>query len=133
MITGEIKSKVDKIWDTMWAGGISNPLSVVEQLTYLLFIKRLDEIEKREENKARRTGKYSRERLFGEDQQLLRWSHFREMAPERLFEVVRDEVFPFMKSPGSGSATPTGKYCTTRWPDCPASNPTTISNRACST
>lgn len=100
MITGEIKSKVDKIWDTMWAGGISNPLSVVEQLTYLLFIKRLDEIEKREENKTRRTGKYSRERLFGEDQQHLRWSHFREMAPERLFEVVRDEVFPFMKSLG---------------------------------
>jgi hypothetical protein len=38
MITGEIKSKVDRIWDTMWAGGISNPLSVIEQLTYLLFL-----------------------------------------------------------------------------------------------
>jgi hypothetical protein len=44
MITGEIKSKVDRIWDTMWSGGISNPLSVIEQLTYLLFIKRLDEL-----------------------------------------------------------------------------------------
>ena len=44
MITGELKSKVDKIWDTMWSGGISNPLSVIEQLTYLLFIKRLDEL-----------------------------------------------------------------------------------------
>ena len=44
MITGELKSKVDKIWDTMWSGGISNPISVVEQLTYLLFIKRLDEL-----------------------------------------------------------------------------------------
>ena len=42
MITGELKSKVDRIWDTMWSGGISNPLSVIEQLTYLLFIKRLD-------------------------------------------------------------------------------------------
>ena len=41
MITGELKSKVDRIWDTMWSGGISNPLSVIEQLTYLLFIKRL--------------------------------------------------------------------------------------------
>ena len=47
MITGEIKSKVDAIWDTMWSGGISNPLIVVEQLTYLLFIKRLDELHTR--------------------------------------------------------------------------------------
>ena len=44
MITGELKSKVDNIWNTMWSGGISNPLSVIEQLTYLLFIKRLDEL-----------------------------------------------------------------------------------------
>ena len=44
VITGELKSKVDKIWDTTWSGGISNPLSVIEQLTYLLFIKRLDEL-----------------------------------------------------------------------------------------
>ena len=100
MITGEIKSKVDRIWDTMWAGGISNPLSVVEQLTYLLFIKRLDEIEKLEEHKAKRTGKYARARIFSADQQHLRWSHFRDMAPEPLFEVVRDQVFPFMKSLG---------------------------------
>ena len=54
MITGEIKSKVDAIWDTMWSGGISNPLIVVEQLTYLLFIKRLDELHTREEHKAAR-------------------------------------------------------------------------------
>ena len=47
MITGELKSKVDRIWDTMWSGGISNPLSVIEQLTYLLFIKRLDELHTR--------------------------------------------------------------------------------------
>ncbi|MFU8878627.1 MAG: type I restriction-modification system subunit M, partial [Wenzhouxiangellaceae bacterium] len=100
MITGEIKSKVDRIWDTMWAGGISNPLSVVEQLTYLLFIKRLDEIERLEENKARRTGRYARTRIFGQDQQHLRWSHFRDKAPEQLFEIVRDQVFPFMKSLG---------------------------------
>ena len=101
MITGEIKSKVDKIWDTMWAGGVSNPLSVVEQLTYLLFIKRLDEIQTREEAKAARTGKYAREPLFGPDQEHLRWSRFRDIDPEKMFEVVRDEVFPFMKSLGA--------------------------------
>jgi hypothetical protein len=52
MITGELKSKVDRIWDTMWSGGISNPLSVIEQLTYLLFIKRLDELQTLKEAKA---------------------------------------------------------------------------------
>ena len=57
MITGELKSKVDRIWDTMWSGGISNPLSVIEQLTYLLFIKRLDELHTLRESKAARTGK----------------------------------------------------------------------------
>ena len=56
MITGELKSKVDRIWDTMWSGGISNPLSVIEQLTYLLFTKRLDELQTLKENKAARTG-----------------------------------------------------------------------------
>ena len=54
MITGEIKSKVDAIWDTVWSGGISNPLTVVEQLTYLLFVKRLDELHTLEERKAAR-------------------------------------------------------------------------------
>ena len=52
MITGELKSKVDSIWNTMWSGGISNPLSVIEQLTYLLFIKRLDELHTLKERKA---------------------------------------------------------------------------------
>lgn len=64
MITGELKSKVDRIWDTMWSGGISNPLSVIEQLTYLLFIKRLDEIQTRKENKAARTGKPIEDPIF---------------------------------------------------------------------
>ena len=57
MITGELKSKVDRIWDTMWSGGISNPLSVIEQLSHLLFIKRLDEPHTRDEHKAARTSR----------------------------------------------------------------------------
>ena len=64
MITGELKSKVDRIWDTMWSGGISNPLSVIEQLTYLLFIKRLDELHTLKERKAARTGKPIEEPVF---------------------------------------------------------------------
>ena len=64
MITGELKSKVDHIWDAMWSGGISNPLSVIEQLTYLLFIKRLDELHTLQEHKAARTGKPIEEPVF---------------------------------------------------------------------
>jgi type I restriction enzyme M protein len=98
MITGELKSKVDRIWDTMWAGGIANPLSVIEQLTYLLFIKRLDELHTLKERKAARTGQAVEEPIFGDDQELLRWSRFKETAPEKMFETVRDGVFPFIKS-----------------------------------
>ena len=100
MITGELKSKVDKIWDTMWSGGISNPLSVIEQLTYLLFIKRLDELHTLKERKAARTGTPIHEPVFAADQARLRWSRFEDAAPEQLFETVRDGVFPFIKSLG---------------------------------
>ena len=100
MITGELKSKVDTIWDTMWSGGISNPLSVIEQLTYLLFIKRLDELHTLKEHKASRTGKPIEDPIFAASQDKLRWSRFKEIAPEQMFETVRDGVFPFMKTLG---------------------------------
>ena len=100
MITGEIKAKVDRIWDTMWSGGISNPLSVIEQLTYLLFIKRLDELHTLKERKAARIGKPVEEPVFAADQDHLRWSRFKETAPETMFTTVRDEVFPFIKGLG---------------------------------
>jgi type I restriction enzyme M protein len=101
MITGEIKSKVDSIWDTMWSGGVSNPLSVIEQLTYLLFIKRLDELHTLKEAKATRTKKPIEDPLFTDKQNSLRWSRFKDAAPEKMFETVRDDVFPFMKSLGA--------------------------------
>jgi len=100
MITGELKSRIDRIWDAMWSAGIANPLSVIEQLTYLLFIKRLDELHTLAEKKAARTGKAVEAPIFGDGQDGLRWSRFKELAPERMFEVVRDEVFPFIKSLG---------------------------------
>ncbi|MCB1134132.1 MAG: type I restriction-modification system subunit M N-terminal domain-containing protein, partial [Verrucomicrobiae bacterium] len=68
MITGDLKSKIDRIWDTMWSGGISNPLSVIEQLTYLLFIKRLDELHTLREHKAARLGTPIEEPIFSPDQ-----------------------------------------------------------------
>ena len=100
MITGELRSKVDRIWDTMWSGGISNPLSVIEQLTYLLFIKRLDELHTLKEAKAARTKTPIEEPVFSPGQEHLRWSYFKETAPERMFETVREEVFPFIKALG---------------------------------
>ncbi|HYD47977.1 MAG TPA: class I SAM-dependent DNA methyltransferase [Terriglobales bacterium] len=101
MITGELKARVDRIWDAMWAGGISNPLTVIEQLTYLLFIKRLDEVQTRKEDKAQRTGKPIEEPIFTTKQEALRWSRFKETAPAVMFGTVRDKVFPFIKTLGN--------------------------------
>lgn len=103
MITGELKSKVDRIWDTMWSGGIANPLSVIEQLTYLLFVKRLDELHTLRERKAARLGQPLEDPIFTEQQHRLRWSRFKDFSPEEMFETVRDGVFPFIKSLGAGS------------------------------
>jgi type I restriction enzyme M protein len=100
MVTGDLRSKIDSIWNTMWSGGISNPLSVIEQLTYLLFIKRLDEIQTLEENKASRTGKRVKNPIFTSKQKHLRWSRFKDDAPEKMYETVREEVFPFIKTLG---------------------------------
>ena len=100
MITGDLKSKVDKIWDTLWSGGISNPLTVIEQLTYLLFIKRLDELHTLKERKAARLGCAIEEPIFAADEDGLRWSRFKDAAPEPVFEAIRDKVFPFMKTLG---------------------------------
>ena len=68
MITGAVKSNVDSIWNTMWSGGISNPLSVIEQLTYLHFIKRLDKLHTLKERRAARTGKPIEAPMFTAEQ-----------------------------------------------------------------
>lgn len=99
MITGTIKSQIDRIWDAFWAGGISNPIEVIEQMTYLLFIKRLDEIQTREEKKASRTGKPLENPIFNKKQQKLRWSRFKGLGdPSELYRLVSDEIFPFIKN-----------------------------------
>lgn len=100
MITGELKSKVDAVWMTLYSGGISNPLSVIEQLTYLLFIRRLDELHTRRESKAARLKTAIEDPIFGEDDYHLRWSRFKETHPKQMFETVRDEVFQHMKDLG---------------------------------
>ena len=103
MITGELKSKIDRVWDAFWSGGISNPLEVIEQITYLLFIRRLDDIQTRAENRARITGEGIKDPVFLPGQAHLRWSQFKNASPEVMHKTVADKVFPFLRSMGDGT------------------------------
>jgi type I restriction enzyme M protein len=112
MLTGEIRGQVDAIWNSFWTGGISNPLEVMEQITYLLFIRRLDEMHTLEERKAARLKRPMERHIFPEGQDSrnrpfedLRWSRFKHMAPAEMFEVVGDHVFPFLRNMGGDQST----------------------------
>lgn len=107
MITGEIKSQVDKIWESFWTGGVSNPLTVIEQFTYLLFIRRLDETQLLEEKKAAMIKKPVSNVIFTEDQKELRWSSFKNKEPQTMFDLFTKpivggiSVFDHMKQVGA--------------------------------
>ena len=101
MITGELKSQIDQIWNTFWTGGITNTITIVEQLTYLIFIKDLDETEVRNELKAKRGFKYTP--LFGEEQQDFRWKNLKELDVNKRHELFNnnvDGIFPFIRNLG---------------------------------
>lgn len=100
MITGELKSKVDKLWDAFWSGGISNPLEIIEQITYLLFIRRLDELHTLQEKKANRLGTAINDPIFPATKKAekLRWSRLKNFSPQEMFDVISTQVFPFMKN-----------------------------------
>ncbi len=106
MITGELKSQVDKIWNAFWTGGISNPLTVIEQFTFLLFIRRLDEKQTMEEKKANLIGVPTANPIFTDKQKELRWSSFKNKAPEAMFDLFTKPqpdqltVFEHMKEVG---------------------------------
>jgi type I restriction enzyme M protein len=108
VLTGELRNQIDRIWDAFWSGGIANPLEVLEQLTYLLFIRRLDELETLEERRSQRSGQPMRSRIFpeGSDEQgrpwsELRWSRFKELGEAAsMFKVVGERVFPFLRELG---------------------------------
>jgi type I restriction enzyme M protein len=105
MVTGELKAKIDRIWDAFWSGGISNPLEVIEQITYLLFIRRLDDLQTLAERKANRTGQPIQRPLFQEGQGDLRWSRFKDFEPGVMYQVVGDQVFPFLRQLGGDGST----------------------------
>lgn len=103
MITGAIKNKVDKIWTDIWAGGITNPLTVIEQLTYLMFIRSLDEKELENEALENLTNQQV-EKVFpqSEQGQAMRWSRFKERDPREMFDILSRWVFPAIKQMQSG-------------------------------
>lgn len=107
MLTGEIRNQVDQIWNAFWSGGVSNPLSVIEQITYLLFIKRLDDLHTLEENKAANLGIPMERRIFpdgnndqGRPYSDLRWSRFKNFEAREMMDVVAERVFPFLRALG---------------------------------
>jgi type I restriction enzyme M protein len=107
MLTGTIRTQIDQIWNAFWSGGVSNPLSVIEQLNFLLFIKRLDELHTNEENKAEMLGIEMERRIFpegsddkGEPYDNLRWSRFKNFEAREMMRIVDEHVFPFLRQLG---------------------------------
>ncbi len=112
MLTGELRSQVDRIWDAFWSGGISNPLEVIEQITYLLFLRRLDDLQTLAENKAHRLGTPVEHPVFpkgkdgrGRPLQDLRWSRLKHFPAGDLYTVVAEHVFPFLRTLGGEGST----------------------------
>jgi type I restriction enzyme M protein len=107
MLTGELKSQIDKVWEAFWTGGLSNPLTVIEQMTYLLFLRRLDELQTLKEKKAATLKKPIEEPIYKTSETNLRWSHFKNTDPEIMFELFRkkDGIFDFLKNVGSKDST----------------------------
>ncbi len=100
MVTGVIKNKVDKIWTDIWAGGITNPLTVIEQLTYLMFIRSLDEKELETEEFENMMGSANLERIFPQTPsgQAMRWSKFKDRDPRDIYDLISQRVFPAIKN-----------------------------------
>ncbi len=112
MLTQTLKSQIDKVWTTFWSGGIANPLTVIEQITYLLFIRRLDELQILAEKKATLLGVPITNPIYQPDEEKLRWGVFKDMDAENMFEQFRkiDGVFDFMKNKGASNGSPFNKY-----------------------
>lgn len=109
MIVGEMKTSIDNLWLRFHTGGVTNPMDVIKQITYLLFIKRLDDLEIAKESKARLLGKPVENPIFTENQQELRWSKFKNLNAESMFSLVQVKVFEFIKTLG-GKDSAFAKY-----------------------
>ena len=123
MITGEMKSKVDSIWDTIWTGGITSPVTVLEQITYLMFMKLLDDNQLKAEANANILGVPLKNKVFKEgicvisenphvetDYKNLRWNVFHNFEPGEMLTNMQQYVFPFIKTIGEGKDTAFSRY-----------------------
>ena len=123
MITGELKNKVDSIWDTIWTGGITSPITVLEQVTYLMFMKLLDDNQLKAEAGANALGIQLKKKVFGDgicvisenprvetEYKNLRWNVFHNFEPGEMFSNVQNYVFPFIKQIGEGKDTAFSRY-----------------------
>jgi len=108
MLDPELKSKINKLWNAFWAGGISNPLSAIEQISYLIFMKRLDELDTHHKMAAQARGQEYRS-IFQEKEDC-RWSHWKHFAAEAMFKHVMDVVFPFIKDLHNGQDVLYSRY-----------------------
>ena len=128
MITGEIKNKIDQIWDTFFVAGITNPITVLEQMTYIFFMKMLDDKQLQEEENARDWGAevqnptfldgqlwvnpeaVSDEEKKGVPYENLRWHVFKNFGSDNMFKIVRQSVFEFIKHIGTGEESAYSRY-----------------------
>lgn len=110
MLSGELKSKVNQLWDKFWSRGISNPITAIEQISYLIFMKRLDDNDQLEKAKAIFEDNKNFKSLFeGKDD--CRWSQFTQLEPEKMLEAVSQKAFPFIKDIND-EAEPYSRYMT---------------------
>lgn len=112
MLTGDLRNQIDQIWNAFWTGGISNPLEVIEQITYLLFLRRLDDLHTLEERKSATLKRPMERRVFPEGKDPkgrpyadLRWSRFKHFEARDMYEVVGEHVFPFLRTLGGDDST----------------------------
>ena len=108
MLTGELKNKIDAIWEMFWTGGITNPLDVVEQMTYLMFIHDLDETDAKKAKSSMMLELPYTSMFVGHDQ--YKWSVFRDLPAEKMYELMQAEIFPFIKNLHGGKESTYSKY-----------------------
>ncbi|MBE6962747.1 MAG: SAM-dependent DNA methyltransferase [Ruminococcaceae bacterium] len=118
MITGELKHKIDSLWETFWTGGLTNPLSVIEQITYLMFIRDLDDKDNLRSKEALMLGLPYKSLFDGEfsvgEKKMpgtqFKWSVFRDLPAANMFEILQNGVFPFIKNLHADKDSAYSKY-----------------------
>ena len=118
MVTGELKSKIDSLWEIFWTGGLTNPLDVIEQMTYLMFIRDLDDADNLHAKEAAMLGLpyqsvFAKEVQIGErtiDGSQLKWSVFHDFPAAKMYSTMQEWVFPFIKNLHGNKESAYSKY-----------------------